>query len=197
MKKYPISRKDNLVVQKIDNEIMIYDLIDNKAFCLNETSAMVWQLCDGEKSPLEMSKILSDKIGSKANEDLVWFAVDQLKKENLIENGNEQTSPFSGMNRRDIIKKVGLTTMIALPFVASLAAPQSVMAASCGPIQNGQPNSGACPPSGLNLTCISCCCNGIGTCAAFGGLANGLPCVTNCRCASGMCVGGGIMTCRS
>jgi hypothetical protein len=38
----PISRKSHIVVQYFGNEILIYDLTENKAFCLNETSALVW-----------------------------------------------------------------------------------------------------------------------------------------------------------
>ncbi len=35
------------------------------------------------------------------------------------------------MSRRDVIKKVGLSSMIALPIVASLAAPKAAHAQSC------------------------------------------------------------------
>ena len=43
----PKARKENLVVQESNGEVLIYDLDTNKAFCLNETSALVWQACDG------------------------------------------------------------------------------------------------------------------------------------------------------
>lgn len=32
----PLSRKNDLVVQELDGEVMIYDLNANKAFCLNK-----------------------------------------------------------------------------------------------------------------------------------------------------------------
>ena len=60
MKNVPLSRRENLVVQEMDNELMIYDLTDNKAFCLNETSAIVWQLCNGKNSITKISSFLSD-----------------------------------------------------------------------------------------------------------------------------------------
>ncbi len=69
MNKYPLGRRDNLVVQEIDGEIMIYDLTDNKVFCLNETSALIWQLCDGNKSALEISRqkaIMTFEISQRA-----------------------------------------------------------------------------------------------------------------------------------
>ncbi|MGI8468065.1 MAG: hypothetical protein ACR2N3_06390 [Pyrinomonadaceae bacterium] len=46
---------------------------------------------------------------------MVWLALDQLKKKNLIENEIATPSAFEGMNRRDVIKKVGFASMIALP----------------------------------------------------------------------------------
>jgi hypothetical protein len=47
-KNKPQGRQDNLVVQELNGEVLIYDLKVNKAFCLNDTSAQVWQACDGQ-----------------------------------------------------------------------------------------------------------------------------------------------------
>ncbi len=129
----PKARKENLVVQESDGEVLIYDLNTNKACCLNETSALVWQLCDGDNSVSEISESISRKLNSPANEDLVWLALDQLKKEKLIANGEEVVADFAGMSRREVVKKIGLGTMIALPIVASLVAPKAAFAGStCG-----------------------------------------------------------------
>ena len=70
----PVSRKNDLVVQEHDGEILIYDLTHNRALCLNETSARVWRACDGINSVEDISKA----VGS---EDLVWLALAELKKE--------------------------------------------------------------------------------------------------------------------
>ena len=126
----PKARKENLVVQELDGEVLIYDLNTNKAFSLNETSSLVWQLCDGDNSVSEISESIGRKLDSPANEDLVWLALDQLKKEKLIANAEEVVSNFTGMSRREVIKKVGLGTMIALPLVSSLVAPTAVSAQS-------------------------------------------------------------------
>jgi hypothetical protein len=131
----PQSRKTDIVVQDLNREVLIYDLNLNKAFCLNETSALVWQACDGTKSVSEISQAISKKLNEPASEDLVWLALDQLKKKNLLDNSEEIVPNFYGVSRREVIKKVGLTTMIALPFISSLVAPTPLMAqsaASCG-----------------------------------------------------------------
>ena len=173
MNSYPMGRKDNLVVQEIDGEVLIYDLTENKAFCLNETSALVWQACDGTKSAAEISQFISQKLNLPANEDLVWFALDQLKKEKLIENSEEIPNHFAGVSRREVIKKIGLGSMVALPIVASMIAPTAVHAQStCVPL--GSP-TGVC-------TCQEAC--------GDAGMGAGQPCTP----AATTCIGG--CTCK-
>lgn len=128
----PLRRNEDIVVQDSDGEILIYDLKINKALCLNETSALVWQACDGTKSVAEISQLLSKKTNAPVTEDLVWFAIDDLKKEKLIANSEDITSNFEGMNRRNVIKKIGMGAMIALPIVMGLVAPTAANAASPG-----------------------------------------------------------------
>src|SRR3954463_394590 len=120
---YPLSRKTDLVIQELENEILIYDLIKERALCLNETSAFVWQAADGRKSIGEISRLLSAKFETTANKDIVWLALDQLKKENLIANDANIPDTFNNMSRRQIVKRVGLASMVALPLVVSIVAP--------------------------------------------------------------------------
>ncbi len=131
----PKSRKDNLVIQELDGEVLIYDLQNDKAFCLNVTSALVWQACNGDKSVAEISDWVGEKLNTANNEDLVWLALDQLKKQKLIEDNAEVSNYFEGLSRREVIKKIGLGSMIALPIVTSLIAPTAAYAAAstCGP----------------------------------------------------------------
>lgn len=204
----PKSRKDDLVIQELDGEVMVYDLKENKALCLNQTSALIWQLCDGKQTQKEISIKLSEKLKSKANEELIWFALGQLKKEKLIENGNELTNPFVGMHRREILKKVGLGTMIALPVVASIVTPNPIMAASCLGLNasgcTAAPNN--CCPNSPTLNCnttpvtstMVCC---LGTGYILTGTASTVPNVngncatkTDADCAVVCCDGAGTIS---
>ena len=134
----PVSRSSNIVIQKLAGELLIYDLLDSKAHCLNETSAMIWNLCDGNNSSFEISRKLSEKEKETVSEDFVILAFDQLKKANLFENAQDIPTAFDGMSRRDVIKRVGFASMIALPIVSSLIAPTAVSAQSiCGCINPG------------------------------------------------------------
>lgn len=155
----PRSRRDNIVVQKLDGELLIYDLNESKAFCLNQTSAMVWQSCDGKKTIAEISDQVGKQLNSQINEDIVWLALDQLGKENLIENQIEINNKFAGLSRREVIKKVGLASIIALPMVSSLVAPPAVHANSAcvpgGGCQCSTPNNspGATPICATSVAC--------------------------------------------
>jgi Coenzyme PQQ synthesis protein D (PqqD) len=169
----PLSKKADIVIQKVGNEILIYDLKLNKAFSLNETSSIIWQACDGNKSVSEISNQISKEFNSSVNEEFVWFALEQFKKDNLIENESEFFTPFEGLSRREIIRKVGLTTVVALPVVFSLLVPTASQAASTACVTAGNLNCRCpCPATGIGSSC------GQGT---GGGVPNGL-CNPNCIC---------------
>jgi hypothetical protein len=113
---------------------------------LNETSALVWNACDGSRSVAEISAAIGRKINKPFGEDLVWLAIDQFKKDNLLDNAAQIIPDFNGLSRREAIKKAGLASMIALPLILSLIAPTAASAQSLG-------GAGACPG---NLTFIAC-----------------------------------------
>lgn len=157
--KNPLSRASNLVMQELGGELLIYDLKINKAFCLNETSGLVWQMCDGTKSIAEISRLISKKLKTPVPEDLVWLAVDQLEKENLLEGDYNSEARFEGLSRREVIRKIGVTSMVALPIISSLVAPTAVMAQSSGG------SVGVCQPCSTSADCAP----DAGTCKSAGG----------------------------
>jgi hypothetical protein len=140
----PISRQNNIVIQELKDEILIYDLSKNKAYCLNQTSAMVWQECDGTKSITDLSRILSRKTRSNMTEDIIRLALDKLKKEKLLSNGDEIEIKFEGLSRRQVIRKIGLASMVALPIVVGFIAPAAAQAQSCPPGRTPSGEAFAC-----------------------------------------------------
>ncbi len=177
-KKYPITRNDDQVIQELKDEVLIYDLKTNKAYCLNETSALVWQACDGSKSVSEISSQLSKKLKQAVSEDLVWLALDDLKKNNLLSGSETIPTKFDGMSRREIIRKAGLASMIALPLVSSLVAPTAASAQSgCGSLTQACCNGTTCNTG----SCVAnrCCLN-----------TNFAACTSDAQCCSGVCCEG-------
>lgn len=134
MNNRPISRKSNIVVQDLENEVLIYDLTINKAFCLNQTSDLIYSLCDGKRTVAQISDEISKRLKTLISDDFVYLALDELKKNNLLENSEELANHFAGISRREVVKKVGLASMVALPIISSVVAPSAVMAQSCNTI---------------------------------------------------------------
>jgi hypothetical protein len=192
----PTSRKKDIVVQEYNNEILIYDLSLHKAFSLNETSALVWQACDGSKTVSEISRQISKQLKSPVTEDFVWLALDQLKQDNLLEEDTVPANPFEGLSRREVIRKVGYASLVALPVIASLVAPTAIMAQStnCAAV-SGRTNGCTCTANGQ---CASACCGSTGVapfiCVTPSLEGTGSACRVGCECISGCCVAG---TCRS
>lgn len=126
----PIARSSGLVIQEVPDEVLVYDVDNDKAHCLNQTAAMIWKWCDGKNSVSDIARLLGAKSGETVSDDLVWLAIDQFNENNLLE--KQMRAEFAGQSRRDAIKKIGMAAVIGLPIVASLVAPRSAMAAvSC------------------------------------------------------------------
>lgn len=182
---YPVARKENIVVQELKGEFLVYDLIDNKALCLNEASSQVWNLCDGSRSADDMCEELSGKLKTKVPRDYVWLALSQLKENKLLSGDAKVEAKFEGESRRQVIKKIGLASTLALPFVASIVAPTVALAQSCAgvggmctsvanccsPLACGNDFAGGlhcCNPPGGSCTfplpalCCSGCCTSVG-----------------------------------
>lgn len=155
---FPVARKSGLVVQEVPDELLVYDLDNNKAHCLNKTAALVWKSCDGSKSIADIARIVGKDSSGSVTDDFVWLAIDQLSESKLLE--QEMRASF-GQSRREVIKKIGLATMVGLPIIASLVAPNAAFGSltSC---QN-------CTSDGQCLgeaACQNCCVSG--ACVACG-----------------------------
>lgn len=127
----PCVRKSEILTQRIAGETLVYDLRKNKAYCLNETSSLIWNLCGGEMSVGQISASLKNQLRTDVSENMVWLAIDQFKTDGLLEDNTIKNPAFDGMSRREIIRRVGLASAIALPLVSSLVAPSAAKAQSC------------------------------------------------------------------
>ncbi len=134
------ARHEDLVVEKAGGEALVYDLTTNKAHCLNETAASVWELCDGRMTVAG----IADALG--AGPDVVWLALSQLERRKLL----AQPLPAAGLTRRRMLARIGVAGAIgiALPVVRSIVAPTAAQAATC--VDPG----GACTTSAQ-------CCSGV------------------------------------
>lgn len=189
--KYPLGRKDNIVIQELDDEILIYDLVENKAFCLNQTSAMIWQECDGTKEINGISRAVSEKLRTPVSEDVVWLALSQLKADKLLDESDSFKTPLDGLNRREVIKRVGFAANVALPVISAVIAPSAVSAASAGCSSSAAAGTRARPGGSTCANNNDCCTNscsllfaGFGFCTSGSIPAGGAPCCAPVACPS-------------
>ena len=154
----PKSRTENIVIQETITELLIYDLISNKAMCLNETSKIVWQACDGKTTFDEFRR----KTNSEFSDELIWLALEQFKHDDLLDKSVAIEPTFNSLTRRQVVRKVGFATMFALPMIVSIVAPSAAMAQSGSTLlanrffpctANSQCQSNSCQPLAMY------CCN--------------------------------------
>src|SRR6266849_7499417 len=100
----PLARKEGLVIQELPDEVLVYDLERDRAHCLNETAAFVWQRCDSRNSTAQIALTLGNQFNCEVDERIVWLALDQLGRNHLLE-GQPPPPPFMvSMNRRTMMR---------------------------------------------------------------------------------------------
>src|ERR1044072_5130817 len=102
-----LARQEDLVVQELPDEVMVYDLKRHKAHCLNKTAAFIWHHCDGQTTAAEMARLLGQDAGSPVDEEVVWYALDKLGKAELLE-GKLQLPVKDGLSRRRMMRRLGV-----------------------------------------------------------------------------------------
>jgi Coenzyme PQQ synthesis protein D (PqqD) len=113
-------QSDKLILEQLPEELMIYDPERNKAFCLNQSAAFVWQHADGEKTISQLAALLGADQQRQVDEQVVWFALDILAKDGLLAASNTLPAVSAGVTRRDLLQRVGASAAMALPLVTVL-----------------------------------------------------------------------------
>jgi hypothetical protein len=166
MNKLPKARTENLLEQNLEKETLIYDLTIDKAFNLNETLSIVYKACGGNQTFDEIRR------KHKFTDDFIYLALDELKRNKLLAD-ESYVSPFAQTSRREVIKKVGLATMFALPIITGLIAPKAVNAASGGAAARRNLNDSC--SYGFDERCDQGLCFGTTNGDACCNPSNGLP----------------------
>jgi hypothetical protein len=130
----PTARQDQLLVQKIADELVVCDVERNQAHRLNPTAALVWRHCDGQNTIADLAVLLQKEADPQANEDLVWMTLDQLSTRHLLVEPIIRTPEQSRVSRRRAMQKIGTTGVLSLilPVVITLALPTPAQASSGG-----------------------------------------------------------------
>ena len=123
---FAIARNENLLIQEVGDELVVYDKVRDRAHCLNRTAALVWSYCDGQTTMKGMTKLLQKELNlPAADEGIVSLALNQLDEAHLMGVNTDKHGREPSISRRELIKRVGLIGSMAvlLPVVTSLAVP--------------------------------------------------------------------------
>jgi hypothetical protein len=126
-------RTQRLIIDKLPDEVLVYDLDQHKAHCLNQTAALVWNLCDGRATPRDIARRLRRELDQPFNEDLVWLALRQLSKIHLLEESFVWPAQPVGMSRREMVRRIGIAAAVTVPLITSIVSPTAVQALTCFP----------------------------------------------------------------
>jgi hypothetical protein len=143
----------NLALTDLNEELLIFNGITNKASCLGKAGRAVFLACQQESSQRETLELLA-RMGFVDPAIALEESLNQLHEEGLIE---APEASFSSFDRRKFLATAAAA--IALPVISSVVAPRPVAASSCTlcPVDtNGVPNEGGNAITGC-ATCGQVC----------------------------------------
>lgn len=113
---------EGLLIERPAGELLVLKRSTNEAHALNETAAIVFDLCDGTTSRATMVAEVARRTGLPANESIVELALTELADAGLItldESGRPE------LTRRALIRKLALPVagIALLPVVETILMP--------------------------------------------------------------------------
>ncbi len=153
----PMARQDELVVEELQDETLVYDLKRHKARCLNRTAALIWRHCDGQTSVADVAALLEEQLATPTDEAVVWMALGRLGRAHLLSEPVTLPADRAQYSRREVLRTLRRVAGISLllPVIESIVAPRAAAQASCVTSCRGIANCSPCRPA----ACSRRCCN--------------------------------------
>ncbi len=147
----PRARQDELVVEELQDETLVYDLKRHKASCLNPTAALIWRRCDGQTSVAEVAALLEEQTATPTDEAVVWMALDRLSRTHLLSEPVTLPADRAQYSRREMLRTLRRVAGISLllPVIESIVSPLAAAQGSCISAAACQATSAPC--SGLPI----------------------------------------------
>jgi hypothetical protein len=135
-----------IATQEIGDETLVYDERRHMAFCLNSSISAVWRLADGERTVATIALEASRELGVEIGEELVTFALGELRENGLLEAATRYQPEAEGegspsqvetssrtvadrmLSRRSMLARLSAAAL--LPVVTSILAPTAAQAYS-------------------------------------------------------------------
>src|SRR5580704_19048040 len=78
------SRNENVIVQDVFGELLVYDLERDIVRRLNRTAAAIWKQCDGHKNVAEIARAVAPQFEARVDEQVVLLALHGFSKVHLL-----------------------------------------------------------------------------------------------------------------
>lgn len=77
------------LIEELDGELVLFHPGRNKIIHANQTAALVWQLCDGERTVPQIVELLADAYPESRQqiEEEVPLTVQELRRKGALEGG--------------------------------------------------------------------------------------------------------------
>jgi hypothetical protein len=129
-RRLPLARTSDLIIERLPDEVLVYDYQTTKAHCLNSAAALVWANCDGLTTIADATQQLQQEMKVPIGDEVVWLALEQLKQARLLKEPFVKPPQLANLSRRTLVKSLSAAA-VALPLIVSLSAPTAASAATC------------------------------------------------------------------
>ena len=106
----PRANRDGVIIRRLENETIVYDRATHIAKCLDETTARVWDACDGEH---RLSDIAAKVPGADA--EVVSAIIDDLAEHDLVAIEQTRGSEVALDRRTQLLGMAGIAAIAAIP----------------------------------------------------------------------------------
>jgi hypothetical protein len=125
----PRCTRQRVSIRQVGTETLVYDEDRHTAYCLNQSSAVIWKLANGERSIDQIRAAASLELDAPVSTELVLFAVDALRADGLIE-PSASAAVAPAVSRRSMLQTLGIGGALLLPAIAAVVAPTAAQAYS-------------------------------------------------------------------
>jgi len=119
----PARRVEGLQFERVADEILAVKPDTLEAHALNQSSAAVFDLCDGKASKSDIAAEIQRRTGLPADEEIVELALAELVDAGLVV-VDEPEPPFT-ISRRSLVRRLSLSAaaVMMLPVVETILVP--------------------------------------------------------------------------
>lgn len=197
-------RRDDLQIEEIDGEAIIYDPHNGAVHRFNETTFFIWNGCDGSQTPTDIARALSqayaidgDQAASHVHDTIERFrdrellSVEQSATLFSRDVQPRQVIDFTacddsrGLSRREFIEGGVTKAVLAAPVISTFFA---AGAFASGPSASAAFGTGGCKNIGYSCAVAGDCCDNPSVTDCEGGTCciqvNKTGCVNDSQCCS-------------